>query len=47
MYPSIKIELPNAYDEIETVKKSLSFTEDEVSNNQKVWITQWQNSVSQ
>lgn len=47
MYPSIKIELPNAYNEIETVKKSLSFTEDEVSNNQKAWITQWQNSVSQ
>lgn len=47
MYPSIKIDLPKAYSEIDSVTHSLSFTADEVEKYQKSWITQWQNSVSQ
>ena len=47
MYPSIKIDLPRAYSEIDSVTHSLSFTADEVEKYQKSWITQWQNSVSQ
>lgn len=47
MYPAVKIDLPHAYSEIETVNHSLSFTENEVSDHQKLWINQWKNSVSQ
>lgn len=47
MYPAINIELPAAYHEINTVNQSLSFTADDVTNNQKHWIKQWQDIVSQ
>lgn len=47
MYPAVNIVLPAAYQEINQVTKPLSFDADEVSANQKKWIRQWQDAVSQ
>jgi len=46
MYPAIKTIMPDAYTEIPQVTKSLSFNENDVFNNQKQWIKQWQQAVS-
>lgn len=47
MYPAVNISLPDAYHEINPVTKPLSFSADEVFLNQKLWIKQWQEAVSQ
>lgn len=47
MYPAIKIPLPEAYQSIPAISHALSFTPEEVNANQKQWIKQWQNAVSQ
>ncbi|WP_392562298.1 thiamine ABC transporter substrate binding subunit [Orbus sturtevantii] len=47
MYPAVNTTVPAAYAEIPQVTKSLSFNENEVFNNQKKWIKQWQRAVSQ
>ncbi|WP_211324602.1 thiamine ABC transporter substrate binding subunit [Orbus hercynius] len=47
MYPIVDIVLPGAYQELNKVTTPLSFSADEVFNNQKQWIKQWQDAVSQ
>ncbi|XKM14498.1 thiamine ABC transporter substrate binding subunit [Orbaceae bacterium ac157xtp] len=47
MYPVIDIELPKAYNEINHIEHGLSFDAETINQNQKRWINQWQQAVSQ
>lgn len=47
MYPVIDIAQPVAFQQLKPVNKGLSFTADQVYTEQKEWIKQWQNAVSQ
>lgn len=46
MYPSIKMDLPDEFKQIQEVKTSISYSPKEVFDNQKEFIRQWQNALT-
>ena len=47
MYPIINTPLPPAFDQINKVSKALEFDAENVVDNQKAWIREWQSAISQ
>ncbi|WP_413699444.1 thiamine ABC transporter substrate binding subunit [Psychromonas sp. KJ10-10] len=45
MYPVTGVELPKEFDMLTMPNKSLSFTAEEISENRKTWIREWQNAL--
>ena len=45
MYPVTGVALPKEFEQLTVPNKSLSFTAQEVSENRKMWIREWQNAL--
>jgi thiamine transport system substrate-binding protein len=45
MYPVTDVPLPKEFEQLTVPSKSLSFTAQEVSDNRKIWIREWQNAL--
>jgi thiamine transport system substrate-binding protein len=46
MYPVTEVELPQGFDTLTLPSKSLSFSAEEVAENRKAWIREWQNALT-
>ena len=46
MYPVTDVKLPQGFDTLTVPSKSLAFSEDEVAQNRKAWIREWQNALT-
>jgi thiamine transport system substrate-binding protein len=46
MYPIINTQLPEAFQQIQSVNKVLEFDSKRVEQNQKMWIREWQSAIS-
>jgi thiamine transport system substrate-binding protein len=46
MYPVTEVELPEGFEQLTIPSKSLTFSSDDVAENRKTWIREWQHSVS-
>ncbi|MGF1762414.1 thiamine ABC transporter substrate binding subunit [Aliivibrio kagoshimensis] len=46
MYPVTEVELPEGFEQLTIPSKSLTFNSDEIAENRKTWIREWQHSVS-
>ena len=45
MYPVTNVALPKEFDQLIVPSQSLSFTAQEVLENRKMWIREWQNAL--
>lgn len=45
MYPVTDVALPKEFEQLTMPNKSLSFTAQEVADNRRVWIREWQNAL--
>ncbi|WP_038175270.1 thiamine ABC transporter substrate binding subunit [Vibrio pacinii] len=46
MYPVTDVKLPQGFDTLTVPSKSLAFSADEVAQNRKAWIREWQNALT-
>ncbi len=46
MYPVTNVELPKGFNTLTVPAKSLSFSSNEVAENRKTWIKEWQNALT-
>jgi thiamine transport system substrate-binding protein len=45
MYPVVDSKLPAGFETLTIPAKALSFSPDEVANNRKAWIREWQSAL--
>jgi thiamine transport system substrate-binding protein len=45
MYPVTSVALPKEFEQLTMPRKSLSFTAEDIAENRKIWIREWQNAL--
>jgi len=45
MYPVTKVTLPKGFEQLTIPEKAFSFTAEQVDNNRKAWIREWQRAL--